>query len=290
MTVEIITYDNQLNIRAEWAEFRRSFYEDAPPRDTARTWGFEIETPEADNLRENMTRDQLALVEFHQDPSIEGGENNEDCECDCRSCYYHECDCDSCEVEGSSDPDHDCGSSSCYSEGTEYQEITTLAGGVKTTHPEALAVLIEAGLTSAKITSSCGLHMNIGSKDLTPYQVSRVVSAYRMAYPLLTVIAGRESERFAKAIKPEVEESARRGQATEKMTAVNTSHHFSNLMFGRPDEARIEFRQHKGENDPAEIRAWAWLMIELVEFAKSERPFYWLAQAKSLAEFRKALR
>ena len=290
MTVKVITYDNQLNIRAEWAEFRREFYNEAPPRDTARPWGFEIETPEADNLYEELTSDQRELLRFTQDPSIEGGENNEDCECDCRSCYYHDCDCDSCEVEGSSDPDHDCGSSNCYSEGTEFQEITTLAGGVNTTHPEALTVLIEAGLESVKITPSCGLHMNIGSKDLTPAQVSRVVSAYRMAYPLLTVIAGRESERFAKPISPTVEQLARQGHETEKFTAVNTSHHFSNLRYGRPDEARIEFRQHKGENDPAEIRAWAWLMVELVEFAKSNRPFYWLANAQTLAELRKALR
>jgi hypothetical protein len=84
---------------------------------------------------------------------------------------------------------------------------------------------------------------------------------------------------------------AHRGEATGKFTAVNTQHHYHNLgQFGDKKKARLEFRQHEGTNNPAEIRAWAWLMVELVEFAKSTRPLYWIAQAKTLDQFRKALR
>ena len=285
-----LTPEQTTALLGEWAEFRRSFSEDAPPRDTARSWGFEIETPDADTLHEALNREGRALLNFTQDSSIEGGGNDE-CECECRWCYYHECDCDSCEVEGSSDPDHGCGSSLCYQEGTEYQEITTLDGGVNTTHPQELAVLVAAGLESARITEACGLHLNIGSADLTPAQVSRVISAYRISYDLLTVIAGRESERYAPKPRTEYEVMAHRGEATGKFTAVNTQHHYHNLsQYGDKKKARLEFRQHEGTNNPAEIRAWAWLMVELVEFAKSTRPLYWIAQAKTLAQFRKALR
>lgn len=116
----------------DWAEFRRSFSNDAPPRATARTWGFEIESPEIDNLYENLTRENRGLLNFTQDSSITGAVS-EECSCECRSCLYHECDCESCEVEGSDDPDHGCGSDECYQEGSEYQEVTTLPGGVNTT-------------------------------------------------------------------------------------------------------------------------------------------------------------
>jgi hypothetical protein len=158
-----------------------------------------------------------------------------------------------------------------------------------TTHPEALRVLTEAGLESVQITDSCGLHLNIGSADLTPAQVARVLTAYRIGEWLFTAIAGRVSPRYAKTITPDTEESTRKGIATEKFTAVNTNHHFYNLNYERPELARLEFRQHKGENNPAQIRAWAWLLIELVEFAKSGKPLYWLTKARTLAEFRGAL-
>ena len=285
-----MTENNTAQLLTDWAEFRQSFSDEAPPRDTARSWGFEIETPDADKLHYAIEdRDERELVSWQQDSSIEGYGESQDCECECRACYYHYCDCDSCEVEGSSDPEHDCGSSDCYTEGTEYQEIATHGGGVKSTHPEALRVLVAAGLERATITSNCGLHLNIGSQDLTPAQVARVLTAYRIGDWLFTAIAGRVSPRFAKTITPEIEEMSRKGIASEKMTAVNTSHHFYNLQYDRPELARLEFRQHQGENDPAQIRAWAWLLIELVEFAKSNRPVYWLTKARTLAEFRRAL-
>jgi hypothetical protein len=283
------TTEQRNQLISDWAKFRQSFSNEAPPRDTPRTWGFEIETPEADELHNALSRDERELMEFCEDSSIEGYGGESECECECRWCYYHECNCDSCEVEGSDDPSHDCGSSACYTEGSEYQEVKLLPGGVSTTHPEALTALVNAGLETVRITDQCGLHLNIGSRDLTPNQVARVVTAYRIGYWLFSAIAGRESERFAKRISEDIETNAKRGNPTEKMTAVNTCHHFYNMNNNRPNEARIEFRQHAGENSASEIRAWAWLLCELVEFAKTERPFYWLARATTLAEFRKAL-
>jgi hypothetical protein len=249
--MSILTQEQKTAILDQWAEFRKGFTDYAPPRDTARSWGFEIETPDADELHEALSREDRGLLNFTQDSSIEGG-GSEECECECRWCFYHECDCDSCEVEGSSDPDHGCGSDACYSEGSEFQEITTLEVGVKTTHPQELAVLVAAGLESAKITAQCGLHLNIGSADLNPAQVSRIISAYRISYDLLTVIAGRESERYAPKPATEYEGMAHRGEATGKFTAVNTQHHYHNLgQFGNRKACRIEFRQHEGTNNPA---------------------------------------
>ena len=279
--------DKRTQLITDWAKFRQSFSNEAPPRETPRTWGFEIETPEADELYNALDSEQLATMEFCEDASIEGA-GNDDCECDCRWCYYHECDCDSCEVEGSNDPEHGCGSDSCYSEGTEYQEVKTLDGGVNTTHPEALTYLVEAGLETVKITHQCGLHLNIGTADLTPQQVAKVLTAYRVGGWLFDTIAGRTGNRYAQPIAPEQEQATHKGEATGKYYAVNTQHHFNNIKHNTK-RTRLEFRQHAGENSASQIRAWAWLLCELVEFGKSDRPIYWLAQAKTLGEFRKAL-
>ena len=291
MTVNITDHteaiDRQTQLITDWAKFRQSFSNEAPPRDTPRSWGFEIETPEADELYHGLSRDELALMDFCEDASIDGG-SSEDCECECRYCYYHDCSCDSCEVEGSDDPEHGCGSSECYQEGTEYQEVKTLDGGVKTTHPEALTALVGAGLEVVKITSQCGLHLNIGSADLTPLQVAKVLTAYRLGAWLFDTITGRPDNRYSQKLDPEQERLARLEEATGKYSTVNTQHHFNNVK-RNPERARLEFRQHAGENSASEIRAWAWLLCELVEFAKTDRPVYWLAQAKTLAEFRKAL-
>lgn len=280
--------NRQTQLTTDWAKFRQSFSNEVPPRDTPRSWGFEIETPEADQLFYNLTRSQLDTMEFCQDSSIEGYESGDECECECQWCQYHSCNCDDCETVGSDDPTHDCGEDACYTQGTEYQEVKTLGGGVNSTHPEALEYLIDAGLESVRITNNCGLHLNIGSKDLTPLAVSRTLTAYRLGGWLFDTIAGRESERYASKIQPHLEDNARKAIPTAKMTAVNTGHHFNNLK-PYPEIARLEFRQHQGTNNPAQIRAWAWLLCELVEFAKTDRPLYWLARATTLAEFRNAL-
>ena len=288
MTEFTSTNEQTAQLLTDWAQFRASFSNEAPPKETPRTWGFEIETPEADTLYNAMSRSQLETVIFCEDASIEGAGSDE-CNCECRWCLYHDCNCDDCEIQGSDDPEHGCGSDACYQEGSEYQEVKTLDGGVKTTHPYALEYLIEAGLESVEITEQCGLHLNVGSSDLTAQQVAKVLTAYRLGGWLFDTISGRVGNRYASKTDEGHEELTRKGESTGKYYAVNTQHHFGNLTYS-PQRARLEFRQHKGENDASQIRAWAWLLIELVEFAKSDRPLYWLGKAKTLDEFRKALR
>jgi hypothetical protein len=290
MTVFNSTREQTETLRTDWVEFRRELAE-APPSETSRTWGFEVETPSADMVRDNMNREDRELVEFDQDPSItEGGEDNdrEECECDCRNCLYHSCNCDDCESEGSENPSHDCDSGYCYGNNGvgDYQEIKTLNGGVKTTHPEALDALDRASFFNAKITGECGLHVHVYSGDLTNLQVSRVLSAYRIGAWLFDTIADRITLRFAQPITEETEDYTRRGQATDKFSAVSTKWHYE----GGHRAQTLEFRQHAGTNSTEEVRAWAILVVELVEFAKSTKSLYWIAKATTLAEFRGALK
>jgi len=68
---------------------------------------------------------------------------------------------------------------------------------------------------------------------------------------------------------------------------VNTATHFQNGNY-RPQT--IEFRQHAGETDTAKIRAWAMLLIEIVEFAKGNASVFWIGGARDLNHLRQLLR
>lgn len=265
-----------------WAEFEdlAKRLKTATPTELPRTWGYEIETPEADKVANNADSKAESLIDFHQDGSVSGADG---CECDCSDCEYHECDCQHCE-NTNTDPEHGCGSAWCVG---RYQEIVS-RGGLKTTHPEALEILPELGLEDCEITDECGLHIHIASKDLTPLQVARVITTYRIASDILDPIAGeaRKHNTYCRPNDPRDEELARHGEGTDKYRAVNTRHHFSPFG-GRPQT--IEFRQSEGTNDIHRVRAWAWLLVQLVEFAKSDRPVYWVGKATTLNELIKAL-
>ena len=274
---------------AEQAEYNRREFEqleidlaNAEPTKLPRTWGFEIETPEADKIANQATRETREVLEFHQDGSVSSSDG---CECDCVSCAYHDCNCDDCEANNNGEPSHDCGSSWCAG---EYQEIVSV-GGLDTTHPEALKLLDEFGLSDCEITSDCGLHIHIASADLTPSQVARVMTAYRLASPILLPIAGehRKHNSYCRPNDQTEEQHARDGHGTDKYRAVNTCWHFS-PKFGRPNT--IEFRQHEGTNDTSRVRAWGWLLVQLVEFGKSDRPLYWLGKAQTLTQLIRELK
>ena len=255
----------------------------AEPTTTARTWGFEIETPDADNVyarTDYATRD--GVLEFKGDGSVERAYGG-DCECDCNECE-HSCDCDSCDItNGYTSLDH-CGGGACNGTG-DYQEITSV-GGLTTTHPTALDILETAGLSDCETNDTTGLHIHLGSADLTPEQVARVISTYRQALHILDPLAGRSGVYYAQAPRLEHSEDARQGYASEKYRAVNTATHFQNGSY-RPQT--IEFRQHAGETNTAHIRAWAILLIEIVEFAKGNASVFWIGGARDLNHLRKLL-
>lgn len=250
------------------------------PKKLARTWGFEIETPEADKVYKQTVRDEFQHLNFTQDQSVKTEDGRgEDCDCDCRACNYHDCDCMNCD-EQNTDPEHDCGSGDCFGCG-QYQEITSI-GGLDTTHPEALALLEAKSLDECSVNDTCGLHIHIGSADLSPIQVASVIRAYRVVADILEPIAGRRNTYYA---NDNTEADIRRAidaDSTEKYKAVNTAHHFNGGRWGKAQT--LEFRQHEGTNDTARVRAWAYLLVRLVEFGKSGKDLYWLAKAKDLDE------
>ena len=274
------------------AEIRQQFAKlatdlaNGQPKKLARTWGFEIETPEADKVYNQTTRDEFQHLNFTSDQSVKTDDGDDsDCECDCRACNYHECNCDNCE-DYNEDPDHDCGSRSCRSCG-QYQEITSI-GGLDTTHPEALALLEAKSLDECAVNDTCGLHIHIGSADLSPLQVANVIRAYRVVADVLEPIAGRRDVYYA---NDNTEADIRRaldGDSTEKYKAVNTAHHFNGGRWGKAQT--LEFRQHGGTNDTDRVRAWAYLLVRLVEFGKSGAGLYWLARAKDLDEILAVIR
>lgn len=250
---------------------------------TPRTWGFEIETPDADVVCKRLSQtDYSGILDFKGDGSVE--REYFECECTCSQCD-HSCDCDNCDLtNGYASPDH-CGEYECTGSGS-YQEITSV-DGLHTTHPTALTLLEGAGLSDCETNSTTGLHIHIGSADLTPAQVARVISAYRLASPVLDILAERADTYYAQRPRLEHSEDARRGEPSEKYRAVNTATHFHGGTF-RPHT--IEFRQHAGEVHAERIRAWAMLLIDLVEFAKGNASVYWLSGAKDLNDLRRLLR
>lgn len=293
-----MTQNQEVNgtaVRAQFADLMTKL-QNQPPAKLPRTWGFELETPEADTIHDKATREDLESIEFHQDPSVSEDDGySDECHCSCADCTYHDCNCDDCETEGSSDPQHDCGRSDCgNSNSSEYQEIVS-KGGLDTTHPEALEILDRLDIGQVRITDLCGLHIHVYSGDLTALQVSRVLTAYRLAAGVLTRISGeqRTTNRYCELHQVSEEQSARQGRESDKYRAVNTLWHFRGMTpnswaGNRPQT--LEFRQHEGTNDTARIRAWAYLMVQMVEFAKTDRPLYWVGKAKDLTELLKAIR
>ena len=292
------TYEQRAYIRTEFNQFAQDLAT-TKPTTTTRTWSFEIETPDADNVKRaletayRLQTPQLIeiigsredgnnlyqFLNFCSDGSVErhDTESNE-CECLCESCTFHECNCENCNDQND-DPDHDCGNDDCYSATGDYQEIKpeTYCEG---THPAHLQLLDIAGLADVEINNTCGLHIHLGSADLTTRDVANVIRVYRAMTPILDAIAERSNTYYAQhntnsqALKVQFQ-----SETTEKYYAVNTAPHFS----GHRAQT-IEFRQHAGTSDTAEVRAWAMLLIRIVEFAKTNQTTLWLQEAQTFEQ------
>ena len=74
-----------------------------------RRWGFEAEHPAIQYAIDGSMYREQRPFEFVNDGSVETIDR--DCECSCRECTYHECNCDFCD-DYNDDPSH-CGSESC---------------------------------------------------------------------------------------------------------------------------------------------------------------------------------
>lgn len=286
-TARIAERERKARVFAEFQEFAIELDKNLPP--IPRTWGVEIEAP---NMQ--LVSDQLATFSdvvngkgglrvdgyplfFTEDGSVkrEDGE----CECECDSCS-HDCNCNECERQDNLY--HECGNNECGGVG-DYQEVSTI-GGLDRLNHEAMNLIQEAGIENLEYNDTCGVHLNIGSSDLTPSEVARVLSAYRRIAPIVDAIAGRSDVYYAVANSELDIEEARQGRASHKYRAINTAHHFN----GESTRTiRLEFRQVAGEQFKGNrqlIQAWAFILIQLVEFAKSDQPIFWLGCAKSVSQ------
>lgn len=256
----------------------RDYLDAAPDFQLPRTFGVEIETPNAETVRNSLTREQASLLSWKGDGSVKFEGEREDCECDCSECIYHDCNCDLCDNRNEN-PDH-CYEDECFGsdQPEDYQEITTQNGGVKSTKAEPLQVLTESSLGSAEINETCGLHVHVYSGDLAPAQVAQVLRTYRALADRLEPIAGRRDSYYAQDLHEGSIIDALDGRGSLKYRAVNTAPHFTTSTDKAPT---LEFRQHEGTNEIAEVRAWSVLMVALVEYSKRNTSNYWLIRPQS---------
>lgn len=272
---------NAESIRAEFAKYAQELAT-APAEKTPRTWGFEIESNTMDRVKaEVMSNTRLenyavkAFLEFQTDGSVENY-ICDGCECECDDCA-HSCDCSSCGY----DPDYADHCGDCAS----IEEVASV-GGLDTTHPLGLTLLEDAGINDATYESDCGIHIHIGSADLTSMQIANVMTAYRLAEPIMTAIAERHDTSYCGAHTAEHEDRVRQGMKPDtKMFAVNVLHHFQTY---RPQT--IEMRQMSAETitdipQSFRVRAWGMLQLQLIEYATRSAPqLYWIGKCKSLAD------
>jgi hypothetical protein len=221
----------------------------------ARTWGFEIEIPDAKGVP------APAGVEKGDDGSLRSYEAGDDCDCDCDDCNYHDCDCDNC-YNRNTDPDH-CGNSECAT--CDSAEYRTIGGIQRMQHAGMFKLCQDLADKGAELNDSAGTHIHVYAQDLTTNQVGQVMATYRWLDTIIRPIAGRKNVNYAMEIPVSYIASAlSRKNATitkDKPREINCMHLFN----GR---GTIEFRQMDCNANAKRITAWAWLVRGLVTAAK----------------------
>jgi hypothetical protein len=272
---------------AQFAEFAQAFAI-MPSAETPLTWGYEIESNTMANVKakaEEVAEYKIVkLVSWQQDGSVSDESDyagNEECECECDDCY-HSCNCDSCDyANGNRDLEHECGNSDCYGGASDTQEVASI-GGITYSHPETLERLAEWGINEATYNEDTGIHVHIGSENFTTPQVANIMTAYRLAKPILDQVAERAETYYALSHTPEMENETRSGNNKgHKYQAVNISNQFQDYR-----AKTIEFRQMAGTtrttlNQTDRVRAWAFILRALVAYATKPSPsLYWIGKAK----------
>lgn len=224
---------------------------------TARTWGWEIEVPDA----MGVTPANNSGIEKGEDGSLRSY-NSDSCQCDCRACTYHECNCDNCEDYNDS-PDHDCGYDDCSQ--ADMAEFRTTGGIQRLKHSGMYDLLRKLNNEDAEKNDSAGTHIHVWAGDLTTHQVGQVMAIYKYIENIMHPIAGREDVNYSGKVREgDIAAALSRKNPTLraiKPIAVNVSH-----LFG--DRGTIEFRQMDCNLDSDRITFWAWLVRGLVEIAK----------------------
>jgi hypothetical protein len=222
---------------------------------TARTWGWEVEVPDAKDVAAPRG------VEKGSDGSLRSYESSDNCECDCNSCYYHECDCEHCE-SGSSDPDHDCGSSECSQ--ADMAEFRTTGGIQRIVHSALNKLCADLNENDAEKNDTAGTHIHVWAGDLDAKQVATVMATYRIMQPMFNAIAGRANVNYSRYVDPDMIGKALKGTlVAHKTIDVNISH-----LRMQNERKTIEFRQMDCNLNAARINGWAWMLRGLVTAVK----------------------
>lgn len=237
---------------------------------SSRTWGFEIEVPDAKGVEAPKG------IEKGDDGSLRS-ENHEDCECDCSDCVYHECNCDHCDNHND-DPQH-CSDDYC-SGSADSAEFRSIGGIQRVLHVGMIELCDKLVEEDAEINSSAGTHIHVYGQDLSTNQVGQVLATYHWLYNnIFWPIAGRDNNQYAKPLNTnDIANALRRNNPTlraEKPLVVNVT----NLLNGR---GTIEFRHQNCNLDSKLISVWAWLVRGLVEVAKRGATFAHFKECKTI--------
>lgn len=224
---------------------------------TARTWGFEVEVPDA----KGVDVAHNSGIQKGEDGSLRSYEASDDCECGCSDCTYHVCDCDNCDSYNE-DVNH-CGDGDCAT--ADSAEFRTVGGIQRVQHAGLRKLCKDLNEANAEINDTAGTHIHVYAQDLTTSQVGQVMAIYKFIEGIVSPIAGRYNVNYAGKVRTDHVSAALKRNSPKlnnvKQIAVNVMH----LLGGR---GTIEFRQMDCNLDADKITFWAWLVRGLVETAK----------------------
>lgn len=254
------------NHEASYADIRREIDNIELPGNwlTSRTWGFEVEVPDA----KGVDVASGSGIEKGEDGSLRSYESTNDCECDCDDCTYHDCDCDYCSSQNT-DPDH-CGASYCATcDSAEFRSQGGISRGI---HPGLVKLSQDLIAAEAENNDTAGVHIHVFARDLNMQQVCQVVATYSLLMNVLSKIAGREGTGYAATMTNEMLGNVMRKKNPslygEKAYAVNVMH------LKNDNRGTIEFRQMACNFDWREITIWAAIVRGIVSCAKRGAKFY----------------
>ena len=223
----------------------------------SRTWGFEIESPDCKGVKPLPD----SGIDKGDDGSLRSYEGSDDCECDCRDCTYHECNCDWCDSYND-DPEH-CGANNCAT--AESAEFRSTGGIQRVKHNGMYKLCQDLIEAEAEANDSAGTHIHVWAQDLTTHEVGQVMGIYKRLEGLMAVIAGRSDVSYARKIAVEhIRGAIKKTSPTltaDKPRAVNVSQ----LLTSR---GTIEFRQMDCNYNADRITLFAWMVRGFVEVAK----------------------
>lgn len=125
-----------------------------------------------------------------------------------------------------------------------------------------------AGVHAAKVNASCGLHIHVGVKDLTPAQRAAI---YRHWYNATSIIStfvaqSRNNNYYCRVPAPhEVDRVARTLEANIGSTLQNVTEKYRSLnVLPFPKIGTFEFRLHQGTLNTKKIQQWVTLLLAFV--------------------------